>query len=187
MPAIFFGKSGHHAGLVYRQGDSKVPVMLQAEDLAPDFPRDSFGSMSAKITPGSVPASARTIAHGIHNQAVTIGFAAILVTAALCRCDHKSAVFNRPGPQQHMPVRLAGGNREGGRYGKRESASLRQTAIKRRETAGRSRPTGPACPIRYRRAPRNLRPPRCLIRDSFRRFRQDPRRKDGFAVARGPE
>src|SRR5215468_10510082 len=52
-----------------------------------------------------------------HNEAVTIGLAAIGLRAALSGRHDKAAVLDGSGPQQHVPMGLTGRLRKGGRNG----------------------------------------------------------------------
>ena len=64
---------------------------------------------------------------------MTIGFAAIRVSSALCRSDNKSAVLNGARPPQHMPMCLSCRLGESRRHSEHERAFLRERSIEFRE------------------------------------------------------
>ena len=137
------------------------------------------GSISAMMKPGSVPASARILPHGSTIMRVTVGVAPVLMMAALRRGDDERTRLDRPRPDQHVPVRLAG--RLGER--RRESRSPTRRIVPARGkdlgNAHRSRPSSRAAP-KGRSATTRLaaRPVEPRLRGSSRR-RRDRRRTCG--------
>ncbi len=68
-------------------------------------------------------------APGIDHHAVAPGLAPRLVGAALIGCNNVALVFDGTGPQQRLPVRLAGHGGKGGRHQQHAGTSSGQLAI----------------------------------------------------------
>src|SRR3954453_19226032 len=65
---------------------------------------------------------------------MAIGLALVLMHAGLCRRKHETAVLDRAGAQQRVPMRLAGLSREGRRHREERRTGFSQSAIQRRKT-----------------------------------------------------
>ena len=79
-------------------------------------------SISAKPTPALLAHVEQHLAPRIDHQRMAEGVAAILVMADLGRGDDEQPGLDRPRPQQHVPMRLAG--RHGERRGDRDHVGV---------------------------------------------------------------
>ena len=106
--------------------------------------------MSANATPASSLMSSSTSPHGLDDQRVAIGIAAVLVMSRLRRSDNEQPRLDRSRPEQHLPMRPPGRNGERGGNGDHLRTRLGQS----REQAGKPKivadrqaePARPACP-----------------------------------------
>ena len=124
--------------LGHRLDHLEAAAVLQRRDAAArgrDLGRIDLGHDHARLG----AAFGEHAAPGIDDQRMAEGLAAVLVLAALRRREHEAAVLDRARAHQHVPVRLAGLPREGGRDGEERRAGFGQRAVERRESAGRSR------------------------------------------------
>src|ERR1700743_3820732 len=121
-----FGFTQASNGINYLE--DKIPVMFETRNFGTRFRRQAridFGGEDARFR----AAFRKNFAPWAYNQTVAIGVPAVGMKSSLRRCDHESAVLDRPGPQQHVPMCFSGGLGESRWCGESECTPLRHLAI----------------------------------------------------------
>ena len=135
----------------------------------------SAKSRRASAKPSWSPHSARTTPHGIDDQRVPVAAPRAGRGAELRGRHHVDLVLDRARAQQHVPVILAGLQRERRRHRDRCARPAPRARGRARGSAGRSRCSGPARPTAS--APRPTSAPGSTVSDSRNRLPARARRR----------
>src|SRR6185503_124748 len=109
-------------------GFAELPIVLQGWDHAPRF--FDFGRLDLRHNDARfLAAFGDDFAPWRDHQRMPVGAAAFRMLPALGWCEDIAAGLDCSRAQQHMPVRTAGGDSEGGRHRKEARASLRQGPV----------------------------------------------------------
>src|SRR6185295_4574629 len=112
--------------------DLEFAAMLDGRNARPCFLRRGKVEIR-KDHAGLLACLGKNLAPGRDDDTVTEGRAAVLVQAALGRCEHEGAGLDGAGARQDMPMRLAGLLGKGGRDGDELGTGGSERAIERGE------------------------------------------------------